>query len=127
MPTPRRALGTAGEGHARRYFEAKGWHFIAANWRWRGGELDLIMRDGDELVFIEVKTRHGERAGRAEEAISPAQARRLLAAATAFIAEYPVWAEAIWRIDILAITLAADGHVLRVMHFDNAITAEGPG
>ena len=58
-PDARRRLGDQGEGHARRYLEARGLTFVAANWRCPAGELDLVMRDGDEIVFVEVKTRHG--------------------------------------------------------------------
>ena len=71
--TTRQGLGAAGERLARRHLEHQGYEFIAANWRRPYGELDLIMRDGDTLVFIEVKTRRGERFGSAEESVRPAQ------------------------------------------------------
>jgi uncharacterized protein (TIGR00252 family) len=64
--TARSRLGKSGEELARRYLERKGFDFVAANWRCRAGELDLVMRDGDTLVFVEVKTRHGEAAGRVD-------------------------------------------------------------
>ena len=96
--TPRRLLGDRGEGHARRYLEARGLIFLAANWRCRAGELDLVMRDDGELVFVEVKTRHGEAMGRAEEAISAAQSQRLLRAAGSYLAAHPEHGDPIWRI-----------------------------
>ncbi len=68
----RRALGRQGEAHARRHLEAHGLTFVGANWRCAAGELDLVMRDAEEIVFVEVKTRFGERLGRAEEAVSEA-------------------------------------------------------
>lgn len=121
--TPKRRLGDAGEGHARRHLEAKGYVFLAANWRCLAGELDLVLRDGDELVFVEVKTRRGERMGRAEEAIGSAQAGRLLAAAEWFLADHPEHAEAVWRVDLVAITLdERDGRVCRVTHVENALS-----
>ncbi len=120
-PPPRRALGTAGEGHARRYLEAGGLVFVEANWRCRGGELDLVFWDEAELVFVEVKTRHGEAMGRAEEGVSPAQARRLLRACGAYLAQHPDVGDPIWRIDLVAITLDRSGAVLRVSHVPNAI------
>ena len=121
-PTPRRRLGDQGEGHARRYLEARGYAFVTANWRCPAGELDLVMRDGDEIVFVEVKTRHGERMGRAEEAISAAQGRRLLAAGEWFLAETAAPADAIWRVDLVAITLDGTGAVRRLTHVVNAVT-----
>jgi len=121
VTTGRSALGDAGEAHARRWLEARGYRFVAAKWRCRSGELDLVMSDGDELVFVEVKLRRGEGSGRAEDAIGREKGRRLLAAAVRFIADHPEWHEAIWRIDLLAITLRPDGRVERVTHLVNAV------
>lgn len=121
MTTPRRGLGTAGENHARRYLEARGMRYVESNWHCRAGELDLVMRDGDELVFVEVKTRHGEEMGRAEEGVSVAQTRRLLRAAEIYVAQHPAVHEVIWRIDLVAITLDRSGAVRRVSHIPNAI------
>lgn len=119
--TPRRGLGTAGEGHARRYLEARGLEFLAANWRCQAGELDLVMRDGAEIVFVEVKIRHGEAMGRAEEGVSFAQSRRLLRAAGMYLARHPGLDDPVWRIDLVGITLDRTGTVQRVEHAPNAI------
>jgi putative endonuclease len=120
--TPKRRLGDAGERHARRHLEAKGYRFVAANWRCQVGELDLVLRDRDELVFVEVKTRRGEEMGRAEEAIGRAKIGRLFAAAEWFLADHPEHAEAVWRVDLVAITLDEhDGRVQRVTHIENAL------
>ena len=53
-PTTRRLLGNAGERDARRLLEEKGFVFVAANWHCPAGELDLVMRDGEEVVVVEV-------------------------------------------------------------------------
>ncbi len=119
--TDRAALGDAGEAHARRWLEARGYVFVAAKWRCRVGELDLVMRDGDELVVVEVKLRRGEASGRAEDAIGSAKARKLLAAAERFVAAHPAWHQAVWRVDLVAITLGRTGAVERVSHAVNAI------
>ncbi len=118
----RRGGGDAGPRLARRHLEAKGYRFLAANWRCPAGELDLVMLDGDEIVAVEVKTRRGEAAGRAEEAVGPAKARRLLASAEWFIASGSELGDAVWRIDLLAITLRPSGAVARVSHIVNAVT-----
>ena len=120
-PTAKRRLGDRGEERARRHLESKGYAFVTANWRCAVGELDLVMRDGDEIVFVEVKTRRSEAMGRAEEAIAPAQARRLLSAGEWFLADRPDLADAIWRIDLVAITLDGRGAVSRLTHLINAI------
>ena len=119
--TARQGLGAAGERLARRHLERQGYTFMAANWRFPGGELDLVMRDGDVLVFVEVKTRRGERLGAAEESVSAAQTRRLLHAAQTFLTERPDLAELVWRIDLFSITLAPTGAVSRLTHLPNAI------
>ncbi|CAG7601515.1 YraN family protein [Leucobacter soli] len=77
-PGHNRALGARGEALAAEYLEGIGYHLLARNWRsGRAGELDLIARDGDEIVAIEVKTRSGLQAGHPLEAITLAKARRL--------------------------------------------------
>jgi putative endonuclease len=119
--TPRTRLGQRGEGLARRFLERKGFVFVASNWRCRAGELDLVMRDGDALVFVEVKTRHGENAGRAEEGISFAKGQRILAAAEWFLGEHDDLQAAAWRVDLVAITLDGRGAVERLTHWSDAV------
>jgi putative endonuclease len=116
----RAALGAFGEDLARRHLEAFGYAHVASNWHCRAGELDLVMLDGDTLVFVEVKARRGERAGRAEEAISPAKARKLLAAGEWFVADHPAYQECIWRCDLVAITIRPEGPA-DIVHYVNAI------
>jgi putative endonuclease len=121
MRTARQALGDAGEHHARRQLEAAGYTCLAEQWRCPAGELDLVMRHGDDLVFVEVKVR---RRGllEAEQAVTAAQQRRLLMAAQEFLIAHPELQELTWRIDLLGITLDREGRVSRVSHLENAIT-----
>lgn len=121
-PTERRRLGTFGEQVARRHLEAKGYTFETAGWRCRSGEIDLIMRDAGEVVFVEVKTRRGEKMGRAEESLSPRQQRSLLTAAGWYLDDNPHLGDPIWRIDLVAITLDHTGLVCRISHVENAVT-----
>ena len=119
----RQGLGAAGERAARSYLERLGYEFVGANWRCPRGELDLVMRDGAVLVIVEVKTRHGERLGAAEEGVSAAQASRLLQTAEEFLAAHPSLADVLWRVDLVAITLAPSGAVARMTHLVDAIQA----
>jgi len=119
--TARQELGAAGELLARRHLEHRGYRFITANWRRSYGELDLVMRDGDVLVFVEVKTRSGERLATAEESLTAAQARRLLRGAQSFLAERADLADLFWRVDFVAITLAPTGAVSRLTHIVDAV------
>jgi len=122
-PSARRRLGTFGEGHARRFLEARGYKLIEANWSVRGGEIDLVMRDGNELVFVEVKTRHGEGAGRAEEAISTAKGARLLVLGEQYLMAHPDTGDVIWRCDLVAVTLDGSHRVVSVHHYANAVVS----
>jgi putative endonuclease len=118
--TARQGLGDAGERLARRHLEQQGFAFVAANWRCPSGELDLIMREGDSLIFVEVKTRRGESLGAAEESITAAKAQRLLRAAQIYLGTRPELNDVFWRIDLLAITLAPSGAVSRITHLVDA-------
>jgi putative endonuclease len=114
-------LGPRGEDYARRRLEQQGWTFVTANWHCRSGELDLVMKDGTELVFVEVKTRRGDFSGRAEEGVSAHKARRLLSAGEWFVAEHPELEDLIWRIDLVAITVNCIDEVVRYSHVRNAV------
>jgi putative endonuclease len=115
------SLGPTGEQEARTYLESKGMQFVTANWRCASGEIDLVMLDGSELVFVEVKARRGDYAGRAEEAVGKAKSRKLLATGEWFVSRHPEHQPRIWRIDLLAITYDRSGKVSRIGHIVNAI------
>ncbi|MGR7904433.1 YraN family protein [Klebsiella aerogenes] len=73
--------GDAWESQARRWLERHGLRFIAANARERGGEIDLIMRDGAVIVFVEVRYRRNASYGDAAASVTPQKQQRLLKAA----------------------------------------------
>jgi putative endonuclease len=123
MAHRRTTLGAAGEGIARRHLERLGYLFVASNWRCPEGEIDLVMRDKTELVFVEVKTRRTESAGSAEESISPSKCGKLLASGLRYLAANGGTNDPIWRIDLIAITLDPSGAVSRLTHIENAVSA----
>jgi putative endonuclease len=98
--------------------------WIESNWRCRAGEIDLVMRDGDELVFVEVKLRRGEAAGRAEEAVNASKATKLLRSGSWYLAEHSELGDPTWRVDLLAITLDRSGRIERVSHLVNAVVGD---
>lgn len=116
-------VGRNGEAFVLRYLTGKGYRSVDANWRCPHGELDLVMLDGEDLVFVEVKARSTSLAGAAEESISPAKARKLLIAGETYVSEHPEQAERMWRIDLVAITVDRSGEVNRVTHVQNAVVA----
>jgi putative endonuclease len=100
--TGRRALGEYGEQLAARYLEERGMAVIARNWRCKHGELDLVARDGDCLVFCEVKTRRSERFGAPIEAVTAQKAARLRRLAAAWLRDHDERGGRI-RIDVIGI------------------------
>lgn len=81
------ALGRYGEDVAGRLLVDAGLTIVARNWRCRHGEIDLIARDDDVLVFCEVKTRSSTAFGDPAEAVSPVKVARLRRLAAAWLAE----------------------------------------
>jgi putative endonuclease len=117
------ALGKIGEHHARLTLEARGYRFVTHNWHCEAGELDLVMLDEDELVFVEVKTRRGDSAGRADDAVTSAKVRRMLAAAEWYVSDHPEHQERVWRCDLVAITVNPRSGAANATHYINAIVA----
>jgi len=80
-------LGREGEKRAAESLKSRGYRIIARNFRRKFGELDLVAEDGEELVFVEVKTRSSISFAHPLESITPAKKKRLILAAAAFIQE----------------------------------------
>jgi putative endonuclease len=82
------ALGRFGEDVAAARLVEGGLEIVARNWRCRDGELDIVARDGDVLVFCEVKTRSGDRFGTAAAAVVPRKAARVRRLAAQWLREH---------------------------------------
>lgn len=98
-------LGRLGEQAAARHLAGLGWQILDRNWRCTEGELDIIARDGNELVVCEVKTRSSLAYGAPAEAVTQAKAERLRRLAARWLAANGVHVRA--RIDVIG--LVADG------------------
>jgi putative endonuclease len=81
--------GQRWEQVARAWLEGRGLKLVEANFRCKGGEIDLVMRDGAELVFVEVRQRADRRHGGAAASITPAKLRRLIRAAQYYLLRFP--------------------------------------
>ncbi len=77
MPTRATELGWRGEGVAERWLEQRSFVFIERNFRTRYGEIDLVMREGQTLVFVEVKVRQNRRFGAPEESVGESKLRKI--------------------------------------------------
>ena len=120
MATPRMRLGKWGEGVAGRFLQEKGYRLLDANYRCRWGEVDIVAQEGDELVFVEVRTRRGTQYGTPEESVTAAKARRLIATAQDYLQQHGQ-EESEWRIDLIAIRLDGDHKVQDIAHLRHAI------
>lgn len=96
--------GKAGEGLACHYLEQQGLTLVERNFRCRRGELDLIMRDGDQLVFVEVRSRRKSGYGTPAETITKTKQNRLVRTALYYL-QRRRWCSVSCRFDVIAITL----------------------
>jgi putative endonuclease len=113
--------GQAGEDLACAHLQERGLRVLERNFRCRGGEIDLVARDGDVVVFVEVKERSGSSHGTAIEAVTPLKRHRLLRAARFYAAGHGLLEKAV-RFDVVAIDWGPEGP--RVRHEAGAFGEE---
>lgn len=96
-------LGKWGEDLAARHLEATGYEVLARNWRCAAGEIDIVARNGDGIVFVEVKTRSGYGFGEPASAVTETKIRRLHRLAGRWLAEChpPGWHDL--RFDVISV------------------------
>ena len=109
---PHLQRGRAAEDLAAAHLMAKGLHILTRNYRVAGGEIDLIARHGNELVFVEVRSRRSAAFGSAAESVTAAKRRRILLAAQHYLMSLGLRVPPPCRFDIVSITGAVDaGHL----------------
>ena len=107
-------LGARGERIAAAYLSDLGLQILDQNWRCREGELDIVARDGDALVFCEVKTRRGVGFGHPVEAVTAVKQRRLRTLAHRWLAAHDEHAPEL-RFDVIGV-LVRPGRPALVTH-----------
>ena len=115
-------FGKLGEDLACAELERRGYAIIARRYRRRGGEIDIIARDGTTVVFVEVKTREGAEYGEPCEAVTSLKRRRMGQIAVDFLARRHL-IECPCRFDVVSIVL--DGERTAIEVFQNAFDARG--
>jgi putative endonuclease len=96
-------LGAAAETQAQRHLERHGLRLVARNWHCPGGELDLVMRERDTLVMVEVRKRARSDYGDAFESVNGRKRGRLIRAAGLFLAAHPEFNSSPVRFDVVAV------------------------
>ena len=102
MSDARVALGKTGEDLACAELEKRGYEIIARRYRQRGGEIDIVARDGETTVFVEVKARDSHEFGDAAEAVTAHKRRRIARLATEYVTRHHL-ANCPCRFDVVAI------------------------
>jgi putative endonuclease len=121
MSRARQTLGRIGEDLACRELERRGYAIVARRYRLRGGELDIVARDGQTIVFVEVKARAGRQFGRAADAVTGLKRRRMAQLALDYLTRYRL-TRCSCRFDVVSIQLENGHPTIEV--FQNAF--DGP-
>jgi putative endonuclease len=108
MTDPRKIFGDRGEDLAAGYLKKKEIKILARQYKTKFAEIDLIAKDGDEIVFVEVKTRRTLAFGYPEESVTPAKLRKIQQAAAQYLAENKI-NHVPHRVDIIAIHWKEEG------------------
>jgi len=113
-------LGRRGEQLAVRHLVRKGYRILKRNFHTRRGEIDIIARHGDQIVFVEVKTARGKTYGSPRDWVDPRKQARIIYAAVVYLALNGIQ-DTDCRFDVIAIEL--DRTKPRLTHVINAFTA----
>ena len=105
---PRVGIGRDGEALAEAYLIERGYRLLQRRFRLRNGEIDLIMVDGDTVVFVEVRRRRGGTLGDPLESIGPLKQHRLIRAAQLFLGAHGLY-DRPCRFDVVALRSVGSG------------------
>jgi len=108
--------GKEGEQMAVAFLAAKGYKILERNWRFKKNEVDIIAQNGDDIVFVEVKTRHENFLVEPELTVSKKQQRSIINTANQYIITRSIDLEA--RFDIVSIVLSSQGE--KILHIEGA-------
>ena len=119
----RRDTGILGEKLARDFLKKQGYRIIETNYRCPEGEIDIVARHKDTLVFVEVRTKRSLDFGSPEESITPAKRGRMRATAFYYRQNHDRLPP-LWRIDVVAVELGEKGSLSRIELIENAVGDE---
>lgn len=118
-----RNLGPLAEAIAEERLRELGYCILDRNWRTREGEVDLIAREGEVIVFVEVRARRTRAYGLPEESLTPKKKGRLMKTALAYLADKNLQ-EMDCRFDLVAIECSKEGGVVRLEHYQDVMEAD---
>jgi putative endonuclease len=109
-------IGRSGEQSAERFLRDKGLRLVARNHRCTQGEIDLVMHDGETLVFVEVRRRKSADYGSPLETVSAAKQRKLTAAAQHFVLSQKISSRQAMRFDVVGIISDGTSETIEWIH-----------
>lgn len=113
----KKLVGNKGENIAESYLKQKGYKIIQKNYRCRFGEIDIIAKDNDTIVFAEVRTRRNDNFGSPQDSITPAKIEKISKTSLYFIQEKKLEGFS-YRFDFIAITFSQGKP--NIEHIENA-------
>ena len=119
----RRNTGILGEKFARDFLKKRGYRILETNYRCPQGEIDIVARHKDSLVFIEVRTKTSLEFGTPEESITSTKRNHMRATAFHYQQAHTDLPQQ-WRIDVVAIELNQKGKLARIELIENAVGEE---
>ena len=119
----RRDTGLLGEKLAKDFLKKRGYHVLETNYRTPDGEVDIVAKQKDTLVFIEVRAKKSLNFGTPEESITPTKMERLRLVAEHYRQTHENLPPS-WRIDVVAVVMDKRGKVQRISLIENAVTGE---
>ena len=114
----RRTTGKRGEELAALFLAKRGHVLVVSNWRTRLGEIDLVTKDGNTLIFVEVRSRTGRTHGTAGESIGPVKQRQIARMAEQYLQRNPTSSPC--RIDVVTVQFHPDG-LVSIEHLIGAV------
>ncbi len=122
--TSKQILGSWGENQARIFLEEQGMKCLASNYRYKKGEIDLIMKNNNDLVFVEVKTKVDEYSGEPAENVDQKKMRQIegviefILSNSGLQRDWGFGEEVKWQVDVVAVY--GDGKkIFDIMHYEN--------
>jgi len=123
MPSQKRKFGDIGEKIAEKYLRNKGYIIVEKNYLKPWGEIDLVAKQHESLIFCEVKTRDAKHVEHylAESSVNRLKIKKLQKICETYLMERGLPYSQEWQIDVLAIAIDKEKKKARVKHFKNAV------
>lgn len=112
-------LGKIGEQKAKDYLIKKGYELIDQNFRSPMGEIDLVVKKDQTLVFVEVKLKTGDKFGTPEEMINPGKINQVRRMAELFLLKHREFKNMLYRIDAVCLMADENCEITRLNHYEN--------